>query len=139
MEEVRMFDMLINEYKTIVKYFLDTDQCLKISEERIYIDKEAITSKLEKYPYLPPTEKLKYWKRLRLLDSENGRLTRRFYDDEKECYLRQICIDHESYKLLQKNQNKYLKRNNVSRNLYNKIFKNNGDIIVELMSTPIKY
>ncbi|MBN1468754.1 MAG: hypothetical protein JW924_08520 [Fusobacteriaceae bacterium] len=69
------FEELIKEYRELVQYFLKNNNCFRLEDSNIGILKEHIIKLLSKYAFLDVKEKLKLYKTLNLIITDENRYT----------------------------------------------------------------
>lgn len=97
-----MLMMLIKEFVAICDYILASK--FEVRKDHILIDKKDLTLLLDKNRYLMAYEKLKIWKELRWIDTEENRYTKRVYYGKSGGYKPMITINIGVYEALKRYQ-----------------------------------
>lgn len=91
----------LNEYIGIVNNLYKNETSINHNEEILYIDRIVLDKKINKYDYNTDIEKLKNWRALKWILTEENRMTKAFYNN-KSCKLeRKIAIDLNVFSMLE--------------------------------------
>ncbi len=90
-----LLDLIIKEYLGIVAVL---EQNYSVSNERLIIDRDIFKGMLEKYAYIPFTEKTKAYKALNFIIHDNSNYTMPYKDPELKKTVRKVIINYATYK-----------------------------------------
>lgn len=93
-----MLNILIREFLAICE-FLEKNQS-HVHKGYLQVRKEIIEELLAKNLYETVDQKLKYWKTLGWISTEEKRLTKRVYDSETKHYYPYVMIDQKRYECM---------------------------------------
>ncbi|HCC34535.1 MAG TPA: hypothetical protein DEQ02_02400 [Ruminococcaceae bacterium] len=96
--------VLANEFVAVVKHCIEKEKGIPIERKRKYaIEKLLLCELLDKNMYAEAAEKLELWKRLRWIDCEDRRITKRVYLKETKTYRRFVVVDLGVHQILEQN------------------------------------
>lgn len=98
-----MIDYYIREYIAICDYLNKINA--KSTLEHLIVKKDFLVELLDKNKFDTAQNKLKIWKRLHWIDSDQDRLTKRIYDPEAKKYVAYIKIYKQVYDVLKDLEN----------------------------------
>lgn len=93
-----MIIYLIKEYVAIAGYLLSDGR--EVRKGNIIVTKDEVQSLMSKNNYLPAREKLKVWKSLGWIDTEENRVTKRIHIKESGGYVPCVLIRVNVYETL---------------------------------------
>lgn len=93
-----MFHLLVREFLAVCDYLVRKGT--KVHKGYLLIEKEAVCSLLDKNRYETAANKLKCWKEMGWIDTEENRLTKRIYVGELKKYLPYVKINLQCYECM---------------------------------------